>query len=138
MVLIFGGAAYGLWTYRQNKPVPMWVPLAINPKLPDDKRKEIVADLKEKLSERDRLLTVSKEMNLAKEWGLPSPEAAAAELKNRIFVKLGAMDSEMGRVDAIHIGVKGKRKDQQLCGNIAVRLMADVWKILGIEPPKKQ
>jgi hypothetical protein len=41
-------------------------------------------------------------------------------------------------VPAILIGVHGKRKDYELSGKIAVRLMDDVWPILGIDPPQKR
>ena len=44
----------------------------------------------------------------------------------------------MGKVPAIHIGVKGKAKESEVSGEIAMRLMDDVWKILGIKPPKKK
>ena len=33
--------------------------------------------------------------------------------------------------------LKGKAKESGVSGEIAMRLMDEVWKILGIEPPKK-
>jgi hypothetical protein len=44
----------------------------------------------------------------------------------------------MGKVPAIHIGVNGKNKEREVSGQIAMRLIQDVWKILGIEPPANQ
>jgi hypothetical protein len=44
----------------------------------------------------------------------------------------------MGKVPAIHIGVHGKRKESALSGKIAMRLMDDVWPILGIDPPPQK
>ncbi len=136
MVLMMAGAGYGLWEYRQNRPVPMWVPLPLNSELSDAKRKEIVTQLKTELAERDRLEKISAELDLAKEWSLPSPDAAADQLAKRIFVKLGDMETAMGRVDAIHVGIKGTRRDKELSGKISMRLKDEVWDILGIAPPK--
>jgi len=73
-----------------------------------------------------------------KKWELPSDEACAAELGRRLFVKAGEMDTPMGKVPAIHIGVTGKRKEREVSGEIAMRLMEDVWPILGLEPPPRK
>ncbi len=43
----------------------------------------------------------------------------------------------MGKVPAIHIGLTGKRKEREVSGAVAMRLMDDVWKILGIKAPPK-
>jgi hypothetical protein len=48
------------------------------------------------------------------------------------------MDTPMGKVPSIHIGLKGKAKNMALTGEIAMRLMDDAWPILGIDPPKKK
>ena len=42
------------------------------------------------------------------------------------------------KVPSINVGVKGKRKNQELSGKIAMRLMEDVWNFLGIKPPPKK
>lgn len=136
MLLLGAGAAYGLWEYRQSRPVPMWVPLPINSELSTEKRKEIITRLQKELTEPGRLKEISTEMGLAKEWQLASADAAAGELHKRIFVKLGDMDTPMGRVDAIHVGVRGTRRDKDLCGRISMRLKDDVWEVLGIPAPK--
>jgi len=138
MVLMMAGASYGEWEYRQSRPVPMWVPLPLNSELSEARRKEIVTQLKTELARHDRLEKISTDMNLAKEWSLPSPDAAADQLAKRIFVKLGDMETPMGRVDAIHVGLKGTRRDKELSGKISMRLKDEVWDILGITPPKQK
>ena len=141
-VLLFGGMGVGgLFAYRaykQNLPEPIWVPMAINPELPADKRDEIIGKLKTELEQSERLAKVSKDLGLVTKWGLPSDEACAAELGRRIFVRAGDMDTPMGKVPAIHVGLTGKRKEREVSGEIAMRLMDDVWKILGIDPPAKK
>jgi hypothetical protein len=44
----------------------------------------------------------------------------------------------MGKVPAILVGLTGKNKEREVSGEIAMRLMDDVWKILGVEPPPKK
>jgi hypothetical protein len=136
MVLLMGaGGAFALKAYKQNRPAPVWVPLPINPELPIDKRDEIIARLKDELSREERLIRVSRDVGLAGKWNLPTDEDGAAEIAGRLFVKEGEADTPQGKVPAIHIGVKGKRREREVSGEIAMRLMEDVWEILGIEPP---
>ena len=141
-VLLFCGMGIGgLFAYRsykQNLPAPIWVPMPIKPDLPAETRDEIIERLKTQLRQPDRLVKVSEDVGLVTKWGRPSDEACAAELGNRIFVRAGEMDTPMGKVPAIHVGLNGKRKERDVSGQIAMRLMDDVWKILGIEPPKRQ
>lgn len=135
MLLMGAGGYFALKTYKQNRPSPVWVPLPVNPELPMAKRDEIIADLKAKLSEREVLIQVSKDVGLIGKWGLVSDDAGAVEIGKRLFVRPGDADTPMGKVPAIHVGVNGKRKDREVSGQIAMRLMEDVWKILGIKPP---
>lgn len=141
-VLLIGGMGVGgLFAYRsykQNLPAPIWVPMPINPELPADKRDEVIDKLKTELEQPERLAKVSKDVGLVAKWGLPTDEACAAELGKRMFVRAGDMDTPMGKVPAIHIGLTGKRKEREVSGEVAMRLMEDVWKILGIDPPKRK
>ena len=138
MLLMGAGGFFALKIYKQNRPAPVWVPMPINPELPVAKRDEIIAQLKTGLSKHDRLLKVSRDVGLIGKWGLSSDEAGAAEIASRLFVREGEADTPNGKVPAIHIGVKGKRKEREVSGAIAMRLMDDVWEILGIEPPPKR
>lgn len=135
VILVLGGGAFGYWTIKQNRPAPIWVPLSMKADFPYDKRKEIAKELKTKLEKKEILLKVSKDLGLAAAWKLPSDEAAADELGKRLFVDLGDMDTPDGKVPSMNIGVRGKLKEKELSGKIAVRLMKDVWTILGLEAP---
>ena len=138
MLVMGAGGFFALNTYKQSRPSPVWVPLPINPELPVAKRDEIIAKLKAELSKSDRLVKVSKDVGLVGKWKLSSDEDGAAEVASRLFVREGEADTPQGKVPAIHIGVKGKRKEREVSGQIAMRLMDDVWEILGIDPPPKR
>ena len=138
VILMVGGGGFAYWTYKQNRPNPVWVPLLINRELTDDKRQEIAIDLKEKLSKSEILNKVSSDLGLARKWNLPSDESAAQEIKKRLFVKIGEADSPEGKVPSINIGVEGSRREAAISGEIALRLMKDVWQLLGIKPPEEQ
>ena len=138
MMLFLGGSYFAYRTYQHNRPHPVWVPLPINPELEIAKRDEIIKNLHEKLREKDVLVKVSKDLGLTKKMNLASDADCANELGKRIYVKAGEADTPMGKVPAIHIGVRGKEKETVTTGEIAMRLMDDVWKILGIKPPAKK
>ena len=136
--LLFGGGAGALWLYRQNSPAPMWVEIPINPDRTDQEREQAVKDLLTKLRDKEILLKVSQDMHLAEKWETNSDAEAGVELSKRLFVELGDTAGPLGRIPAVHIGVKGKKKEVKLSGEIAMRLMDDVWKILGVKPPPKK
>ena len=137
MILAMGGAVAGYRVIKQNRPSPIWVPMPVNPELPGDKRDEIRKELKGKLKERGLLGNVVKDLGLAKAWGLASDEAAIDELSRRVFVDSGETITPTGPVPTFNIGVTGKVKEKGLSEKIAMRLMDDVWKILGIDPPPR-
>lgn len=138
MALILGSGAYGFRVFKQNRNHPMWVPLPINPELTGEKRGEIAKDLEAKLKTDENLLQVSEDLKLAEAWSLPSAEEAAKLLKRRVFVKVGETTSGANTVPSINIGVLGKVKDKELSGKIAMRLMDDVWELVGVKPPPKK
>ncbi|MFZ9938244.1 MAG: hypothetical protein ACO3JG_14490 [Luteolibacter sp.] len=137
MVLTAVGGYFALKIYKQNRPAPVWVPLPINPDFSSEKTREIVNELKSRLSEPELLQRVSKDLALTGPWEKASDKECAAEIGRRLFVRSGEADTPMGKVPAIHVGVDGKRKEFELSGKIAMRLMDDVWPILGMDPPQK-
>ncbi|NQX02923.1 hypothetical protein HQ447_19875 [bacterium] len=139
VLLVLGGGGIAYKNYKQNRPHPVWVPLPINPELPGEKRTELARELKAKLEKPALLLQVSKDLNLPQALGVATDEAAASEVAGRLFVTVGEADSPAGgKIPSINIGVKGKDKEQVVSGKIAMRLMQDVWKILGIKPPAQR
>lgn len=138
MMLLFGGGLFAYYTYKQNRPAPVWVPLPIRADLELARRDELITNLKTKLSDKEVLISVSKDVGLTKKWKLSSDEEGASEIGNRLFVKVGEADTPMGKVPAILIGVTGNRKEREVSSEIAMRMMQDVWTILGIEPPPQK
>ena len=135
MVLVLGGAAFGYRTYQQNRPQPMWVALPIKPGISIEQQDEIAGKLRDKVSEKEVLLQIATELDLAQKWNLGSPALAADELAKRLFIRNGEMAGPNGPVPSINIGVEGKSKEKETSGKIAMRLMKEVWEILGITPP---
>ena len=127
LVLLIGGGGFGYWAYRQNRAYPIYVLLKVNPETSTAKRDEIAKSLKAQLSEPELLLKVSKDVGLKAKWHLASDEAGAAELKKRLFVNVAET--------TIDIGVSGKKKEKVVSGEIVTRLMEDVRRILGFNPP---
>src|SRR5688500_18746499 len=91
LMLLAGGGYYGRKVYRENRPHSMWVPIQINPELPPEKVDAVVKEIKAKLSQKEVLLEVSRDLDLPKQWGLAGDDQAADELKKRMYVKLGDM-----------------------------------------------
>ncbi len=115
----------------------MWVPLAVRGEFPVAERDQTIRDLNSKLHDPEVLRQVVKDTDLIEKWDVGSEREAMQELAGRIYVRMGDMRSAMGTVPAVHIGVTGKVREKELSGQIAVRLMQDVWKILGVNPPPK-
>ncbi len=131
--LLCGGGAFAVHAYRQSRPVPAWVPLPLNPEVPLAQRDQIVAKLKEELNEQDRLLKISKDVGLVSKWELASEDEGAAQIAKRLFVKEGDVDLPQGRVPAIHVGIKGTRKESEVTKQLIKSVMKEVADILGIK-----
>ncbi len=124
-----GGVLY--WNHRQNRPDKVWVPLPLNPETPEDARGTIVKQLGTELRKPSVLLGVATDVQFATKLGLPSNEAAVDELGKRLFVEIGTADTAVGKIPSINIGVNGKSKEHELLGQVSIRLMKDVRRIIG-------
>jgi hypothetical protein len=141
-VLVLGLLGVGSWfgyrEYKRSGPSAMWIALPINPELNSEQRKGICEELKVKLSDREILNKVAQDTGVMAEWSLPTEEAAADEILKRLFVRPGSAEGPLGPVPAIEVGVKGKVRERKLLGEISMRLRKDVFRILGIEEPKRE
>lgn len=135
MVLMAGGLVAGYkFVYKPNRPSPIWVPLQIREEVEMAERQKIVKELTKKLSEPKVLEGVSKDLNLASKWGMGSNDEAAKELGRKLFVRTGETVTPDGApAPAILVGVNGKLKEVEESKEIAMRLMKDVFVILGIK-----
>lgn len=132
VVLLLLGVGGGVlfWNHRRNRPDKVWVPLPLNPETPEDARGTIVRQLATELRKPSVLLGVATDVQLATRLGLPSNEAAVSELEKRLFVEIGTADTAMGKIPSINIGVHGKSKEHEVLGQISIRLMQDVRRII--------
>lgn len=136
--LLAGGGGFAYWSYKQNLPSPMWISIPMKHELPVEQREKIARELEAKIEEPGILNKVTQDLNLAAKWKLANGEAVTAELKKRIFVRVGEMTTPAGKYPSMNVGVDGPRKEGSISKEIATRIMEDVWKILGIEPPPKR
>lgn len=133
-----GGAWFAYRQYKQNRPHSMWVPLTIRADLETAKRDEVVKSIRDGLTRDEVLTRISRDLGLRGKWNLPDETSCKKELATRMFVRPGDADTPMGKIPAILVGVKGKVKDTQLSGQIAERMMVEVWPIIGIDPPPRK
>lgn len=140
MILMGGGLIAGYkWVYKPNRPNPIWVPLAIREDVGMSERQQIVKELTQKLSEPKVLEGVSKDLGLAAKWQMATNEEAAKEVRRRLFVRTGeTLTPEGVLAPAILVGVNGKLKEAAESKDIAMRLMKDVFEILGIPQGPQQ
>ena len=140
MILMGGGLIAGYkWVYKPNRPNPIWVPLAIREDVGMSERQQIVKELTQKLSEPKVLEGVSKDLGLAAKWQMATNEEAAKEVGRRLFVRTGeTLTPEGVLAPAILVGVNGKLKEAAESKDIAMRLMKDVFEILGIPQGPQQ
>jgi len=135
--LLFGlGGGFALWTYRENRPKKVWVPLALNEELPAEKREELATQIKGKLLEGTIIQDAVKETGLTNKLKLSSASEAEAEVRKRLFVEVGEAETPAGTVPSINIGLNCQRKSYDAMGAVAMRMMRDVWKMLGIKEPE--
>jgi len=139
-ILVGLGGGFGLWTYRQNKPSPVWVPLALNDSVPPEKREDLAKEIKKKLLEGTLMRDAVKETGLAGKRGFTSDSEAEEEAKKLLFVEVGEADNPATgqKVPSINIGFKAQRKLYKPYGEVAMRVMKEVWKMLGIKAPEDQ
>lgn len=139
--LLFGlGGGFALWNYRENRPKKVWVPLILNEDLPEEKRVELAEKIKAKLLEGPILREAVKDTGLASSLKI-SEEEAEAEVRKRLMVELdeAIVKTEDGlsrSVPAINIGINAQRKTYAPMGKVSMRIMKDVWKMLGIKEPE--
>lgn len=134
-ILVGLGGGFGLWNYKQNRPQPVWVPLALNETLPEEKRVELAKEIEKKLLEGNLLADAVKDVGLANKRGFSSDAEALAEAQKLLFAEAGEADLNGSKVPSINIGFKTQRKSYGAYSELAMRVMKDVWKMLGIKEP---
>ena len=138
LLLLFGiGLPTAYHLYKQGRPHPVWLPIPLNPEAPYAETQRIVHSLDAKLSDRKNLIHITREVDLKSKWDMSDDEQVVDEILARLYVKQGDMETPMGKVPAIHVGLRGTNRDREVSYALLDALLPDVWKVLGIDPPKK-
>lgn len=138
LLLLFGiGLPTAYHLYKQGRPHPVWLPIPVNPEAPFGQTETTIRMLTAKLSDRENLMRMGRDLGLKEKWEMDSDEEVVDEIGSRLFVRRGDMDTPMGKVPAIHVGLRGTNRDREVSYAMLNALLPDVWKVLGIDPPKK-
>jgi len=126
MVLVVVGGAVGYRSYRRNRPIhPVLLQLSLNPEAPAEARAAVMKLVKQKLSEHELLVRVSKDVELTRKMKFASDEAAAADLGKRLFVEQGENDTPNGRMPTLNIGWNCKVKEYGAMLEVSKRISKD-------------
>ncbi len=138
-ILMGLGGGYALYTYRRNLPDKVWVPFAnLNPELTQEQRENFAGQVRKRLLDGSIMTEAVKDTGLAAKLGVASDAAAEEQARKGLFVLAGEVDTPTGRLPSINVGFDCQRKTHKAMGDLAVRLMEDVWKMLGINPPDQR
>ena len=96
-------------------------------------REELRKHLTDMLQSPAALSTMVKELGLQAKMGAATEEEAVAQLKSMMFIRIGESKnpSTMMLSPTVDVGVEGKRKQQQLLSEIAVKMGENCRKKMG-------
>ena len=134
LILLLGGGLYGYREYQNNKPGPIWVPLALKTSISMEEQNALAEQIDESLRNEKLLRQIVIDADLQDGFKQPTKEAAIEELKRRLFVKIGTADTPMGSVPSVNVGVSGTRREKKVLERAATRMIKDVWRMIGIDP----
>lgn len=130
LVVMFLGAR----EYRLRQPDKIWVPIALRADISMEEQNKIAEEIDKKLRTDEILRSVVADVGLQKKFNQPSEDAAVKELDRRLFCEVGTADTPNGSLPSINVGVSGIRHEKKLLGDTSMRIIRDVWSILGIDP----
>jgi hypothetical protein len=127
-------AAGGYWWMKQNRDDQQWVPMPLNPSSSLEDRAKLQQQIQAHLGREVFLKKIVADLSLSKRWNLTGEQQALERLKSSMFVRLGEVRNPMTQevMATIDIGVKGKRKENPLLGEIATSMAKETREYLGI------
>jgi hypothetical protein len=134
LVVMFFGARYAKREYHLRQPSKIWVPVPLRPDLPIADQKKFAEQIEAKLRVDEILRAVVVDVGLQTKFKQPSEDAAVKELDRRLFVEVGSADTPHGSVPSINIGVAGIGHEADILGEASMRIVRDVWRMIGIDP----
>lgn len=134
LVVMFFGAKYAKREYDLRQPSKIWVPLPLRADLSMEDQKKLAEQIEVKLRTDAILRAVVADVGLQAKFKQPSEDAAVEELNRRLFVEVGNADTPKGTVPSINIGVAGIGHESKLLGEASMRIVRDVYLMIGIDP----
>jgi len=134
LVVMFFGARYAKREYHLRQPDRIWVPVALRADLSMEDQKNLAKRIEEKLRTDAILRPVVVDVGLQAKFKQESEDAAVKELDRRLFVEVGSAETPNGTVPSINIGVSGIGREKEILGDAAMRIIRDVWLMIGIDP----
>jgi hypothetical protein len=128
------GAKYARKEYLLGKPDKVWVPLALRADISMADQSKLAEQIGAKLRTDEMLRQVVIDVGLQEKFNQPSQDAAVKDLDRRLFVEAGSADTPAGTVPSINVGVRGTGHEHDILGEASMRIIKDVWRILGIDP----
>jgi len=134
LVALFFGARFAKSEYHLRQPAKIWVPVALRADLSIADQKMLAGQIEEKLRTDEILRAVVVDVGLQQKFKQASEDAAVKDLNRRLFVEVGSADTPTGSVPSINIGVSGIGREGEVLGEASVRIIRDVWRMIGIDP----
>ena len=134
LTVMFFGARYAKREYHLRQPSKIWVPIALRADISMEAQKKLTEQINTKLRTDEILRAVVMDLDLREKFNQPSEDAAVKELNRRLFVEAGSADTPNGSVPSINVGVSGIGHESKLLGEASMRVLRDVWRIIGIDP----
>ncbi len=134
LIVMFFGAKYAKREYHLSQPSRMWGFVPLRADLSMEQQNKLAEQINAKLRTDEILRAVVMDLSLQEKFKQPSEDAAVKELNRRLFVEVGSADIPNGSVPSINVGVEGIGHEAKLLGEVSIRLIGDVWRIIGIDP----
>lgn len=135
LVVMFFGAKYAKREYNLRQPSRIWVPVPLRADLSMEDQKKLAEQINVKLRTDEILRAVVMDLDLREKFKQPSEDAAVKELNRRLFVEVGSADMPNGTVSpSINVGVNGIGHETKLLGEASMRIIKDVWRMVGVNP----
>lgn len=98
----------------------MWVELSLRESPTAENEEKFLAEMTARFTDPAVTEKIAADFALARRWHLPDDKTAGEELARRTFVRLGHISNHPmgGTVPALHVGVNGIARDQEISGKI--------------------
>lgn len=134
LVVMFFGARYAKHEYHLRQPSKIWVPVVLRADISMEDQKKLAKEIDENLRTDEILRAVVLDAGLQEKFKQPSEDAAVKELDRRLFVDVGSAETPTGSVPSINVGVAGTGHEKEILGEASLRIIRDVWTMIGIDP----